>query len=81
MAYRLALLASAQIHPFFHVSQLKKSHGNEPVTSQLPPLDIEFQVPDQILQRRWTSGVHPVEQVLVKRSLMPPSLATWELYE
>lgn len=76
VAYRLALPASAQIHPVFHVSQLKKSHGNEPVTSQLPPPDIEFQVSEQILQRCWTSGVHPVEQVLVKRSLMPPSLAT-----
>lgn len=38
-------------------------------------------MPEAILQRRWTSGDHPVEQVLIKWSLMPPSLATWESYE
>lgn len=81
VAYKLALPSTAQIHPVFHVSQLKKSHGNEPVTSQLPSSDVEFQVSEQILQRRWTSGDHPVVQVLIKWSLMPPSLATWESYE
>jgi hypothetical protein len=80
VAYRLALPSSSQIHPVFHVSQLKKSHGNEPVSSELPSTDAQFQVPEAILQRWWTSGDHPIEQVLIKWSLMPPTLATWEPY-
>jgi hypothetical protein len=78
VAYKLALPPSAAIHPVFHVSQLKKKHGDAPVTSELPNDDIQFQVPEAILQRRWTSGEHPVEQVLIKWSHMPVTLATWE---
>jgi hypothetical protein len=37
-----------------------------------------FQVPEHILQRRCTSGDHPVEQVFIKWSHMLASLATWE---
>ena len=81
VAYRLALPPSSQIHPVFHVSQLKKSNGNEPVTSEPPSSDVQFQVPEAVLQRRWTSGDHPVEQVLIKWSMMPATLATWEPYE
>lgn len=81
VAYKLALPAASSVHPVFHVSQLKKSHGNEPVSTALPSADVEFQVPERVLQRCWTAGDHSVEQVLVKWSLMPPSLATWENYE
>lgn len=81
VAYRLALPPTAHNHPVFHVSQLKKSHGDEPITSELPSPDVEYQVPEKVLQRRRTSGDHPVEQVLIKWSVMPPSLATWECYE
>ncbi|CAD6246089.1 unnamed protein product [Miscanthus lutarioriparius] len=68
MAYKLSLPPSSAVHPAFHVSQLKASHGTEPVALALPTDAIEFQVPQQILQRRWTSGDNPVEQVLVKWS-------------
>lgn len=78
VAYKLALPPSAAIHPVFHVSQLKKKHGDAPVTTELPNDDIQFQVPEAVLQRRWTSGDHPAEQVLIKWSHMPVSLATWE---
>jgi hypothetical protein len=78
VAYRLALPSTAAIHPVFHVSQLKKSHGDALVTSALPTDDIQFQVPELVLQRRWTSGDHPIEQGLIKWSQMPKSLATWE---
>jgi len=42
---------------------------------------VQFQVPEAVLQRRWTSSDHPVEQVLIKWSMMPATLATWEPYE
>jgi hypothetical protein len=81
VAYRLKLPASLAIHPVFHVSQLKASHGAAQVSPALPSDAVEFQVPKQVLQRRWTPGDHAVEQVLIKWSQMPAALATWENYE
>ena len=81
VAYRLELPTSALVHPVFHVSQLKLSAGNQTVSSTLPTDLVEFLVPLHILQQRWSSGPHPVEQVLVEWSHMPASLATWEPLE
>lgn len=81
VAYRLALPSCSAIHPVFHVSQLKHSHGKAPVSPSLPADVVEFQVPEVVLQRRWSSGPHPVQQVLIKWSHMPASLATWESLE
>jgi hypothetical protein len=78
VAYKLALPQLVAIHSVFHVSQLKASHGTEPVAPALPTNAIEFQVPQQILQRRWMSGNNPIEQVLVKWSQMSMALAIWE---
>lgn len=80
VAYRLALPDTTAIHPVFHVSQLKISHGVTPVSASTNAI-VEFQVPQSVLQRRWTSGAHPIEEVLIKWSHMPASLATWENYE
>ena len=81
VAYHLELPTSALVHPMFHVSQLKLSTRNQTVSSTLPTDLVEFQVPLRILQRCWSSGPHPVEQVLVEWSHMPASLATWEPLE
>jgi len=42
---------------------------------------VEFQVPAQIPQTRWTAGSHPVHHVLVRWSQMLASLAAWESLE
>lgn len=76
VAYKLALPSTSATHPVFHVSQLKASHGTEPVTSDPPNSAVELQVPQRVLQRRWLTGEHPVEQVLIQWSHMPVSLAT-----
>lgn len=78
VAYKLQLPSTSSIHPVFHVSQLKHSPGGNQVSTALPSDLVMYQVPERILQRRWTSGDHPVEQVFVKWSHMPVSLATWE---
>ncbi|CAD6332815.1 unnamed protein product [Miscanthus lutarioriparius] len=78
VADKLELPTSSSIHSVFHVSQLKASHGKHSVTDDLPDELVQLQVPQAILDRRWTSGTSPVEEVLVQWSRMPPSLATWE---
>jgi hypothetical protein len=52
------------------------SHGKKQVTDDLPDELVQFQVPQAILDRRWTSSDPPAEEVLVQWSRMPPSLAT-----
>ena len=82
VAYRLDLPSASAIHPVFHVSQLKKAivRGAE-VIPTLPPTDLEFQIPSQVLQRRIVTrdGV-TVPQVLVRWSGFPSEL-TWEDFE
>jgi hypothetical protein len=81
VAYKLDLPELSSVHPVVHVSQLKKSVGEHPISSSLPADSIEFQIPEAILQRRLTDGDKPVEQALIKWSGMPSSLATWENLE
>jgi len=57
VAYRLKLPASSAIHLVFHVSQLKASHGVAPVSAAFPSDAVEFQIPEQVLQRRWTREI------------------------
>ena len=81
VAYHLDLPASAAVHPVFHVSLLKRSPGSQPVSPSIPSALTEFQVPEKLLQWRWSSGERPIHQVLVKWSHMPVSLATWKSVE
>jgi hypothetical protein len=77
-AYKLEFPATSAIHPIFHVSQLKQSVGTQSVSPSLSADNSELQFPERILQRRWTVDARPVEQVLIKWSGMPVTLATWE---
>lgn len=80
VAYKLDLPPSSSIHDVFHVSQLKKAvPSSAQVTSSPPACDSALQFPQQILDRKLVSkGVDCSQQVLVKWSGWPESLATWE---
>ncbi|RLM91723.1 hypothetical protein C2845_PM08G11800 [Panicum miliaceum] len=80
VAYRLELPTSSSMHPVFHVSQLKMVVGTDHVVSaSLPDERAQWSVPERIHQKRLTQkGLRPVTQVLVKWSMLPASLATWE---
>lgn len=86
VAYRLQLPTNAQIHPVFHVSQLKPFKGSETKSQPLPPhlSDIlELQVePLEVLRGRWKSlGGKQVAEVLVKWTGLLDWEATWELLD
>jgi hypothetical protein len=85
VAYRLKLPADSNIHPVFHISQLKAFHKDHtPVFSTLPTVsDIEATeaVPNQILDRRLVKkGNSAIPQVLLTWTGLPKESATWEDY-
>jgi hypothetical protein len=79
-AYKLHLPDSAQIHPVFHVSQLKAAISrNQVVAASLPAQTDALQIPTKVLQSRLIQkGGVTVAQVKVVWSGMDDSLATWE---
>jgi hypothetical protein len=84
VAYKLKLPSSSQIHPVFHVSQLRKCHGHQVQEGVLPSCDDDGGItvePVAILERR-LGKVHnkPVMFVLVQWANMAKEDATWELY-
>jgi hypothetical protein len=80
VAYELQLPPGSSIHPVFHVSQLKPVVGNrDPVHDMLPDLPHDLQVPEEVLDSRLTRrGNKTVQQVLIRWTNSPRSLATWE---
>lgn len=85
VAYKLDLPATSQIHPVFHVSQLKPFTPNyTPVFTELPTLtDLSVQgtEPLQVLDRRMVKKGHKaIVQVLVRWKNLDPAATTWEDY-
>ncbi|PKI43982.1 hypothetical protein CRG98_035658 [Punica granatum] len=83
VAYRLKLPTSAQIHPVFHVSQLKKAIGSTNCSIELPTPDNVSgdanKKPSAILERRMVrKGNKAAAQVLVHWTNTSPAEATWE---
>ncbi|PWA55521.1 hypothetical protein CTI12_AA426720 [Artemisia annua] len=85
VAYKLDLPASSQIHPVFHISQLKKFKGPTPTSTPVLPRcnsDGELEVvPVEILDRRLGKvGTSAKVFVLVKWSNGKVDDAIWELH-
>lgn len=79
VAYKLQLPDTSQVHPVFHVSQLKATIPVTHTVSPLPDSLDGLQVPQCILQKRVASSGTDVRlQALVQWSGLPASLATWE---
>lgn len=80
VAYKLELPPSAEIHPAFHISQLKMHPGNHPVQTTQPVLhrtpDLQPQdILDMHIARKKNRAT---TQFLVQRKGLPPADATWE---
>lgn len=85
VAYKLQLPTMAQVHPVFHVSQLKPFTANyTPVFQELPQatdLQTTDMLPEKILDRRMVrDGYSAATQILVKWQGLPDEQATWEDY-
>ena len=81
MAYKLELPASSRVHPFFHVSCLKKVIGeNLPVQTILPELDEEGKIilePEAVTETRtqqlWNRSI---SEYLIKWKNLPTEDST-----
>jgi len=81
VAYKLALPSYSQVHPVFHVSQLKVLVGNVSTTVHLPSVmqDVFEKVPEKVVERKMVNRQgKAVTKVLVKWSNEPLEEATWE---
>ena len=83
MAYKLELHASSRVHPFFHVSCLKKVIGeNLPVQKIFPELDEERKIilePEAVTETRTQQLRNKsISEYLIKWKNLPTEYSTWE---
>lgn len=82
VAYQLQLPATTKIHSVFHVSQLKKAVGQEPVSATIPDqLTTDMEMvgePEQVMDVRKRPGSSDCLEVLIKWKQLPVFEATWE---
>ena len=82
VAYKLDLPPKSKVHLVFHISQLKKHIGHQPVQSQLPLLDVDGVIskePIVILDRQIVKKCgHAVIEVLFQWANCFLEDATWE---
>lgn len=83
VAYKILLAEGCQLHPTFHVSQLKKHKGDKAVPNcELPLIDQDGNIkvaPVAVLERRVIPrNNQPVVQWLIHWMNLPISAATWE---
>ena len=81
MAHKLELPAQARIHNVFHISLLKRHHGDCPVSTALPSFDSNDQfelmpidILAKIIKKR---GNRPITEVLTHWQHTTPGEATW----
>src|SRR5262249_35810758 len=81
VAYRLDLPIGFEIHPTFHVSQLKNYHGSLVTASDLAPaknMELELE-PQAILDRKMVKRGNRVKtMVFILWQNLSPMDATWE---
>ncbi|CAM8981122.1 unnamed protein product [Rhodiola kirilowii] len=83
VAYRVELPANAKVHNVFHISLLKKCHGNQQQATPTWPIDLDSIHPSHQPQhiiglRHVLKGAKQVTQVLVQWDHQLETDATWE---
>lgn len=81
VAYKLELPPSSQIHPVFHISQLKLHVGRFQVSTDLPYVvhDMLVKEPEQVLERKMVQRQgKAATMVLLKWMNQAVEEATWE---
>lgn len=81
VAYKLELPATSQIHPVFHVSQLKRLVGNVATANQLPLVlhDVTLKEPEFCLARKMAKRQDRAAiMVLIQWTNQTAEEATWE---
>ena len=87
MSYKLLLPEGCQLHPSFHVSQLKKHLSPHAIpTPHLPLINLDGTImiaPERLLERKLIPRTQgdiniPVVQWLIKWVNLPEDQATWE---